>query len=288
MKSVSPILIQHFVKEALSEDLGRLGDVTSEAIFSTGSISIARIVVKKEGVLSGLEIAAAAFQKLDRSAKIIKYARDSAPIRPGQTILTIKGKTQSILSAERVALNFLQRLSGIATLTHQFVLKTKSKSKTPKILDTRKTTPLLRVLEKYAVRCGGGTNHRYGLYDLVLIKDNHLAALSHYEKPVLEAVKRCHKRWPKLKIEVECDTLSQVKEALEANADIILLDNMNPSQLKRAVCQINGRAKTEASGGINLKSIKAIAQSGVDFISVGALTHSAPSIDFSLEVDSHG
>jgi nicotinate-nucleotide pyrophosphorylase (carboxylating) len=199
-------------------------------------------------------------------------------------LLKISGPARAILSAERVALNFVQRLSGIATLTAQFVEAIKGTQ--ARILDTRKTAPGWRRFEKYAVACGGGYNHRAGLFDLVLIKDNHLAVLRD-AKPnaVAAAIQRAREKFPKLKIEVEADTLEQVEQAAEVGADIILLDNMNPIQLRLAVQKVKGRAKTEASGGVNLANVRAIAESGVDFISVGAITHSARAVDIGLDFE---
>jgi len=288
-------MVRRLVKAALREDLGSREDVTSLATIPSRHRSTARIIAKEKGVLCGIKAAAKVFRQRDRSVRLILRARDGSRVRAGQTVLKIRGFTRGILSAERVALNFLQRLSGIATLTDQFVQKSKIQNPKSKILDTRKTTPLLRALEKYAVRCGGGVNHRAGLYDMVLIKDNHLAALGGLANrqtghagrvcsPIREAVRRARRRWPRLKVEVECETLDQAREAAQARADMILLDNMMPSQLRRAVRIVKGRAKTEASGGVTLKTVGAIARTGVDFISVGALTHSARSLDFSLEM----
>jgi nicotinate-nucleotide pyrophosphorylase (carboxylating) len=196
--------------------------------------------------------------------------------------LQVSGPAQAILTAERVALNFVQRLSGVATLTAQFVHAIKGTS--AQILDTRKTTPGWRRLEKYAVACGGGTNHRFGLFDMVLIKDNHLAALRDAQpNAVAVAVQQARARYPQLKIEVEADTLDQVEQALEAGADFVLLDNMTLIQLRLAVQKCKGRAKTEASGGVNLASVRSIAETGVDFVSVGALTHSARAVDIGLD-----
>ncbi len=279
--------IPQIVKMALREDLGPKGDVTSLAIIPANSISQAKIIAKENGVLCGLEIAKETFRQLDRKAKMIFRSKDGKPVQRGQTVLEIHGKTRAILAAERTALNFIQRLSGIATLTNHFVKKlaTRHSSLVTRILDTRKTTPLLRTLEKYAVKRGDGRNHRFGLYDMVLIKDNHIAALAPYHaNPIREAVLRARKQWPRLTVEVECKTLNQVKEAVKAKADIIMLDNMNIAQMRRAIKFINGRAKVEASGNVNLKTITAIAKTGVNFISIGALTHSAPSLDFSLEI----
>jgi len=281
------VMVRQLIRAALREDLGIRGDVTSLATIPSGSRSTARIVARENGVLCGVDIARKVFRQCDRGIRTTSRYRDGMKIRRAQTILEIRGKTRAILAAERTALNFIQRLSGIATLTHHFMVNLKLKIRNSKlrILDTRKTTPLLRTLEKYAVRCGGGANHRAGLHDMVLIKDNHLAALkSRFRRPIREAVSRSRKRWPGLKVEVECDTLAQVLEAVEAGADILLLDNMKSSQLRRAVQIVRGRAKTEASGGVTLKTVSTIARTGVDFISVGALTHSAPSMDFSLEL----
>ena len=210
--------------------------------------------------------------------------RKTASVSANEILLKISSKASAILSAERVALNFVQRLSGIATLTAQFVEAVKGTH--AQILDTRKTTPGWRRFEKYAVMCGGGHNHRIGLFDMVLIKDNHLAALRD-EKPnvIAAAVRRARKKFPKLKIEVEADTPEQAGQAARAGADIILLDNMNPAQLRLAVQKVRGRAKTEASGGVNLGNVRAIAGTGADFISVGALTHSARAVDIGLDFE---
>jgi nicotinate-nucleotide pyrophosphorylase (carboxylating) len=209
-------------------------------------------------------------------------ARDGQRARKNDALLRVTGPARAILSAERVALNFVQRLSGVATLTAQYATAVRGTG--AQILDTRKTTPGWRSFEKYAVACGGGKNHRAGLYDMVLIKDNHLAALRDVQpNPIAVAVQRARKRFPKLKVEVEADTLNQVRHAVNAGADIILLDNMTPPQLRAAITLIGGRAKTEASGGVNLKTVRAIARTGVDFISVGALTHSATAVDIGLD-----
>jgi nicotinate-nucleotide pyrophosphorylase (carboxylating) len=203
-------------------------------------------------------------------------------VAAGTALLRIQGPARPILSAERVALNFVQRLSGIATLTAQFVAAIAGTQ--TQILDTRKTTPGWRRLEKYAVRCGGGHNHRFGLFDLVLIKDNHLAALAGAEpNPIAAAVQRARALYPHLKIEVEADTLDQVEQAVAARADIILCDNMTTDQLRAAVALVHRRAQTEASGGVSLQTIRAIAETGVDFVSIGALTHSARSVDVALD-----
>jgi nicotinate-nucleotide pyrophosphorylase (carboxylating) len=209
---------------------------------------------------------------------------DGTHVGRGDRLLRLSGPARAILTAERVALNYVQHLSGIATLTAQFVAALKGTR--AQILDTRKTTPGWRRFEKYAVACGGGKNHRFGLFDLVLIKDNHLAALQ-AEKPnaVAAAIQRARKRYPRLKVEVEADTLEQAAQAVEAGADILLLDNMTPAQLRQAVKIAKGRAQTEASGGVRLDTVRAIAASGVDFISVGALTHSARAVDIGLDFE---
>jgi len=234
-------------------------------------------------VAAGLELAEAAFGELG-PVELKRVRNDGQRAGPGETLLTVAGPARALLSAERVALNFVQRLSGVATLTAAFV---EAVAGSPaRILDTRKTTPGWRRLEKYAVRCGGGQNHRFGLDDMVLIKDNHLAALA-CESPnaVAAAVGHARAAYPALKVEVEADTLAQVEQAVAAGADFVLLDNMSLEQLRLAVQACRGRARTEASGGVTLASVKAIAQTGVDFISVGALTHSARAVDIGLDFD---
>jgi nicotinate-nucleotide pyrophosphorylase (carboxylating) len=282
--------IRQTVASALSEDLGDRGDVTSEATIPQDHYSTAHLISRESGVLCGVEVAAEVFRQRDPSARIVMRVRDGARIHAKQEVLHVHGHTRSILSAERVALNFIQRLSGIATLTSHFVEKVRRQARShcarvPRILDTRKTTPLMRALEKYAVRCGGGMNHRMGLFDAVLIKDNHLAALhGHHVSPIAEAVARARSHWPKLQVEVECETLDQVKGAVGSRPDMIMLDNMTPRQIRRAVQMIDGRAKIEVSGGVTLRRTGPIARTGVDYISIGALTHSAYSVDFSLDV----
>jgi nicotinate-nucleotide pyrophosphorylase (carboxylating) len=235
-------------------------------------------------VVAGIQFAEIAFRELSPKIKIEKLSRDGQKLAAGKTLLKISGPARAILTAERVALNFVQRLSGVATLTSQFVEAIRGTN--AQILDTRKTTPGWRRFEKYAVACGGGKNHRLGLSDMILIKDNHLAALKN-EMPnaIADAVARARKKFPKLKTEVEADTLKQVEQAVNAGADFILLDNMDLKQLRAAVKIVNGRAKTEASGGVNLKTVRAIAETGVDFISVGALTHSARAVDIGLDFE---
>ncbi len=282
MKTSRLKIIRALVREALHEDLGTRGDVTSLSTISPRAVSIAHIVARESGVVCGLDVAVQVFAAIDPSVRVKLKSRDGRRVRRGTVVLEARGKTRSILAAERTALNFIQQLSGVATLTRMFVDQA---GKRARILDTRKTTPLLREVEKYAVLCGGGVNHRFGLYDMVLIKDNHLAALADAKpNPIAAAVGRARKKWPRLKVEVECDTLEQVRQGVAAKADIVLLDNMTPALLKKAVRFVKGHCKTEASGGVSLKTVRAIARTGVDFISVGALTHSAPALDFSLEI----
>ncbi len=276
--------IQCAVRAALAEDIGP-GDVTTLATVPEAATISASMVAREPLVLAGLAFTETAFRELDRNSAITPHAADGASCLNGQILLRISGSARAILTAERVALNFVQRLSGVATLTSQFVGQVKSTR--VKILDTRKTTPGWRRFEKYAVKCGGGQNHRAGLFDLVLIKDNHLAALRN-ERPnaIAAAVRRARAAHPQLKIEVEADTLEQVRQAVEARADIILLDNMSLADLRAAVALVAGRAQTEASGGVNLQTVRAIAETSVDFISVGALTHSARAVDIALDFES--
>ena len=275
--------IRRAVQAALAEDIGP-GDVTTLATVPESARSAAAMRARDALVVAGLDFVACAFAELSPEIKIERLAADGQRVNGGDTLLKISGSSRAILSAERVALNFVQRLSGVATLTAQFVDAVRG---TPaQILDTRKTTPGWRRFEKYAVTCGGGKNHRIGLFDMVLIKDNHLAALrNELPNPIAVAVFSAREKFPHLKIEVEADTLEQVEQAAEAGADFILLDNMNPLQLRLAVQKVRGRAKTEASGGVNLASVRTIAESGVDFISVGALTHSARAVDIGLDFE---
>jgi nicotinate-nucleotide pyrophosphorylase (carboxylating) len=275
--------IRAAVKAALAEDIGG-GDVTTLATVPKAQTFKTVMRAREPLVVAGLEFARAAFRQLSSAVKIEHLVHDGTHVGRGDNLLRISGPARAILTAERVALNFVQHLSGVATLTAQFVAAVKGTR--TQILDTRKTTPGWRRFEKYAVACGGGRNHRFGLSDLILIKDNHLAALQN-ETPnaVAAAVQRARKIYPKLKVEVEADTLEQVAQAADAGADIILLDNMNAEELRSAVKIAKGRAKTEASGGVNLATVRAIAASGVDFISVGALTHSARAVDIGLDFE---
>jgi len=269
------------VRLALAEDVGA-GDITSLAIVPDHMTATAVMVAREPLVVAGLPVAEAVFHEVAPALEITCQAADGDRLAAEQPLMRITGAARAILTAERVALNFLQRLSGVATLTRQYVDAIQGAHAT--VLDTRKTTPGLRRLEKYAVQCGGGQNHRFGLFDLVMIKDNHLAALRDaLPNPVAAAVQRARERYPGVRVEVETDTLEQVELALEAGADVVLLDNMTLIQLRLAVQKARGRALTEASGGVNLGTVRAIAETGVDFISVGALTHSARAVDIALD-----
>jgi nicotinate-nucleotide pyrophosphorylase (carboxylating) len=275
--------IRQAVRAALAEDIGG-GDATTLATVPPRLTARAIMRAREPLVVAGLDLAQAAFRELSPRIKIQRKTRDGRRVKAGAVLLEISGPARAILSAERVALNFVQRLSGVATATAHFVGAVRGTK--AGILDTRKTTPGWRRFEKYAVACGGGKNHRLGLFDMILIKDNHLAALRN-EKPdaIAAAVARARAKFPKLKVEVEVDTLKQAGQAGDAGADFILLDNMDLKQLRAAVGIIAGRAKTEASGGVNLKTVRAIARTGVDFISVGALTHSARAVDIGLDIE---
>ncbi len=281
MLNLDPAEVREAVVRAMREDVGD-GDVTTLACIPAEARSVARLNAREPLTLAGLDLAVAAFEWAGGNLEISRMARDGDRLTPGTTVLEVTGSSRSILVAERVALNFVQRLSGVATATRQYVDRVEGT--TTQILDTRKTTPGWRTFEKYAVACGGGTNHRLGLWDMVLIKDNHLAALAG-EAPnaIAAAVARARRLYPALRVEVEADTLEQVGQAVEAGADTILLDNMSLADLRKAVALVAGRAKTEASGGVRLDTVRAIADTGVDFISVGALTHSARSVDLGLD-----
>jgi len=277
--------IRKLIKNSLQEDIGK-GDLTTQFIVPANQKSKALIFSKSEGILAGLPVAILTFKLLNSKVKYKIFKKDGAKIKRDDKILEIYGKTTAILSVERTALNFLQHLSGIATLTSEYVRQIKS---TPvKISDTRKTTPLWRDLEKYAVKIGGGTNHRFGLDDMILIKDNHIKATGSITKAI-KLARQKNKR--KVQIEVETKNLWEVKETLQAGVGFIMLDNFTPKNLKAAVRTIRAfekknkkRIKIEASGNVNLKNVKKIALTGVDLISVGKLTHSAPALDFSLTI----
>lgn len=283
MRPLDTQFVQQAVKLALAEDIGA-GDVTTLATVPETAAATAIMRAREPLVVAGLPLAAAAFAEVSGEMHVECVAADGTRVAAGASLMMLGGPARALLSAERVALNFIQRLSGVATLTRQFV---DAIAGTPaKILDTRKTTPGWRILEKYAVACGGAQNHRFGLFDMVLIKDNHLAALRGAQpNAVAAAVARARAAYRDLKIEVEADTLEQVDHALAAGADLILLDNMNPVQLRLAVQRCKGRAQTEASGRVNLATVRAVADTGVDFISVGALTHSARAVDIGLDFE---
>jgi nicotinate-nucleotide pyrophosphorylase (carboxylating) len=276
--------VRRVVQAALAEDIST-GDATTLATVPENAVAQASIVGREPMTVAGLGVAEAVFVELSPQIKVARLAQDGDRVEAPARLLTVEGPTQAILTAERVALNFLQRLCGIATLTARFVDAVRGTK--AEILDTRKTTPGLRHFEKYAVACGGGRNHRFGLFDMILIKDNHLAALRN-EAPnaVAAAIRRAREKFPALQVEVEADTLEQVRQAAEAGADIILLDNMGPDGLREAVDIVAGRSKTEASGGVRMDTVRAIAETGVDFVSVGALTHSARAVDIGLDFES--
>ena len=283
---LTTVEIRRAVRAALAEDLGS-GDATTLATVPAGAQSVALMNAREPLTVAGLAFAEEAFLQMAGGVgriRLIRRIEEGDRAKAGDVLLKISGPSRAILSAERVALNFVQRLSGVATATAQFADLVRGTN--AKILDTRKTTPGWRRFEKYAVACGGGKNHRIGLFDMVLIKDNHLVALRN-EMPnaIAAAVARARKKFPKLKVEVEADTLAQVAQAAEAGADIILLDNMPPAVLRQAVKIVRSRAKTEASGGVNLKTVRAIAATGVDFISVGGITHSARAVDIGLDFE---
>ncbi len=281
LPQLSPHLVEEAVRAALAEDFGRAGDITSQATIPASAHAKAVIAArKKPGVLAGLDLARKAFELVDPSVRFEALAQDGARFAPGATLARIEGGARSILAAERVALNFLGRLCGVATLTSHYaeaVAHTKAR-----ICCTRKTTPGLRAFEKYAVRCGGGVNHRFGLDDAVLIKDNHIAVAGGITAAVARA--RAHVGHM-VKIEVEVDTLAQLEEALAARVELVLLDNMTPAGLAEAVKLVAGRAVTEASGRITIETAPAIAAAGVDLMSSGALTHSARCLDLGLDFE---
>jgi len=273
------LMIEPIVRAALLEDLGRAGDVTTDAVVPVDARLAVVAATRKAGVVAGLSVAALAFRLVDPTLAVEMRAKDGDVLAPGDAVLAVSGRARSILTAERVALNFLCRLSGIATATAGLVAAAKGHGHA-RVTCTRKTTPGLRALEKYAVRAGGGSSHRYGLDDAILIKDNHIAAAGGIRPALLAA--RAH-AGHLVRIEVEVDTLDQLREALEIGFDAVLLDNMGPAMLREAVALVAGRAVTEASGGITLEAVPAIAAAGVDVISAGWLTHSAPILDFGLD-----
>jgi nicotinate-nucleotide pyrophosphorylase (carboxylating) len=272
-------LISHAVNAALDEDLGLLGDITSNATIPPDTAASATITARQPGVVAGIELARYAFRSLDPAAEFRVETGDGSRVAAGAPIARVSGNARAMLGAERVALNFLGRLSGIATLTRAYVDAVAGTRAA--IADTRKTTPGLRALEKYAVRCGGGRNHRVGLFDAILIKDNHIVAAG----GLASAIERARQTAGHMvKIEVEVDTLDQLRDALGYRIDAVLLDNMAPAMLREAVTIVGGRVLLEASGGVSLDTVRAIAETGVDLISVGALTHSAPVLDLGLDM----
>ena len=278
---LSPLAIDEAVSRALEEDLGRAGDVTSTATIPADVHAHAVLVARQAGVIAGLPLAVSVFQRLSADINIQAHAHDGNAVAKGVNVLTISGPARAVLAGERTALNFVGRLSGIATLTSEYVRHTSGTKL--RVCDTRKTTPGLRALEKYAVRCGGGFNHRFGLDDAVLIKDNHIAVAGGV-KPVLERA-RAHVGHL-VKIEIEVDTLDQLRDVLATGlADVVMLDNMDIPTLREAVKIADGRAVLEVSGGVTLASIAEIAKTGVDYVSSGALTHSAPNFDVALDID---
>ncbi|MGA8849242.1 MAG: carboxylating nicotinate-nucleotide diphosphorylase [Dehalococcoidia bacterium] len=297
--------IEEIIDRALAEDLGK-GDVTTEALIRGDQQGTGFIVAKKEGILAGIKVAKQVFQRVAPELKVEILLEDGARVKPGSRVAEVSGSIASILKAERVALNFPQRLSGIASETNRYVEAVKGLP--VRIMDTRKTTPGLRSLEKYAVRIGGGENHRMNLGDGILIKDNHLAALRSQGLNIKEIVAKARRNAPlslrgfltpslrgakrrsnlrarQTQVEVEVGTVAEALEAVEAGADIVMLDNMNLEDMRKAVKSIRGRALIEASGGITLDNVRAVAETGVDFISIGALTHSARALDISLELE---
>jgi nicotinate-nucleotide pyrophosphorylase (carboxylating) len=275
--------INAIIDVALNEDIGQ-GDVTSAALISPDLTGKATLLVKEKGVLAGIEVAQRVFQRVDPATKLEIFAKDGSAINPGDKIAIATGSIISILKAERIALNFLQRLSGIATLTARYV--SEAKGTNAKIYDTRKTTPGLRLLEKYAVKMGGGHNHRMNLGDGVLIKDNHILAMRALGMSLKDIITKARKNAPTdMTIEVEVTSIQEAIEALKADADIIMLDNMNIDEMRQVVKSTAGKATLEASGKITLANIREVAKTGVDIISVGALTHSNQALDISLEME---
>ncbi|MEI8235091.1 MAG: carboxylating nicotinate-nucleotide diphosphorylase [Verrucomicrobiota bacterium] len=276
--------VDQAIRIALAEDIGS-GDLTCQYFVDPGQTGHARILAKQTGVTAGVRLAAEVFQRVDPALRVEIVRPCGTRVEPGDVVLEIAGSVASILTAERVALNFLQQLSGVATLTRRFVdAVAAAPGARAKILDTRKTTPGLRMLEKAAVKAGGGTNHRFGLFDMVLVKDNHLAARD--DLAFLQAaITRLQAEHPEIRVELEADTVEQVRGFLTLQGvAVILLDNMTPAAMRECVEMGGGRVQFEASGGVNLQTVAEIAATGVDFISVGALTHSAPAIDFSLDL----
>ncbi len=273
------------IKSALAEDLGTDGDITSAALFCNGERSVFKLLAKDSGTLCGIDVFASVFAELDHTLLVESYKRDGDSVSEGDIIARVSGLTKSILTGERTALNFLSHLSGIATKTGKFVAATKSRGAAEgapfvTVLDTRKTIPGLRVLQKYAVATGGGQNHRMGLYDMVMLKDNHIDAAG----GITVAVKKIQERWNgRFKIEVEARTLDDVREAVDAGVDRIMMDNMDDDTMRQAVKIVAGRAETEASGNMTIERLSLLADSGLTYVSFGELTHTVSVFDFSLK-----
>ena len=274
-----PLTVEPIVRAALAEDLGRAGDITTDSIIPADAVATARIAARQDGRVAGLEAALTAFRLLDPAVSVTVERADGDDVPPGGTIATLTGKARALLTAERTALNLMGRLSGIATATRALVREVEGTR--ARIVCTRKTTPGLRVLEKHAVKLGGGFNHRFGLDDAVLIKDNHIAVAGGV-RPAVERVRAAIGHM--VKVEVEVDTLDQLDELLGLPVDVVLLDNMDPDRLRRAVRMVDGRLLTEASGNVTIATVRAIAETGVDMISCGWLTHSAPNLDLGLDM----
>jgi nicotinate-nucleotide pyrophosphorylase (carboxylating) len=277
---LNPLLITEAVRAALIEDLGRAGDITTLATIPAAKQARLVIAARQNGVIAGLPFAREAFLQFDPSVRFEALLADGDRLAPGAIVARVEGEARSILSAERVALNFMGRLSGIASLAAAYVAKVAGTKAV--IVDTRKTTPGLRAFEKYAVRCGGAQNHRFGLDDTMLIKDNHVAVAGGI-RPALQAAKRAAGNF--VKVEIEVDTLAQLGEVISEGADIVMLDNMSIADLTKGVAMVAGRMKVEASGGIDLDTVAAVAATGVDMISVGALTHSVGVLDLGLDIE---
>jgi nicotinate-nucleotide pyrophosphorylase (carboxylating) len=275
---INHLAVREIVTRALAEDIGP-GDITSLSTVEAGARCRAEIVAKADGVVAGLPVAEMTFRSVAPGISFEYAASDGDAVRPGTVVARLEGEARPVLTAERTALNFLQRMSGIATLTARYVEAVRGTK--ARICDTRKTAPGLRVLDKYAVRMGGGRNHREGLFDGVLIKDNHIRAAGGIGKAVERARASGHHL---LRVEVEAQGLAEVEQAVESGADVILLDNMEAADVAKAVRMVGGRCEVEVSGGVTLENVRALGECGVDYISVGALTHSAPALDLSLEI----
>jgi nicotinate-nucleotide pyrophosphorylase (carboxylating) len=282
-KRLTESYVDEVIARALEEDLGH-GDITTDTLIPDALIGRAILLAKGEGVLAGLEVAGRVFRKVESTLEFKVIIPDGSRIKRGDVLATVAGRIAGILKGERTALNFVQRLSGIATQTARYVRKLKGTR--VYIADTRKTTPGLRMLEKYAVRMGGGTNHRLHLGDGVLIKDNHLAALRFMGMSLKDIVRKARENTPRdLEVEVEVTSVTEALEAAAAGADIVMLDNMKPEDMRQVMSTLSGKVRVEASGGINLDTVRTVAETGVTFISAGALTHSAKALDISLELE---